>query len=157
MSPNLQCHDKKLGERCKTFQRLVFALVHLRFGKWSNLPFSLPSLIVQWPARIFTFSNCTTVKQAYSKGPFHNTRKFNEQLGLAVHTHLAQSTVKHWPRLLDGVSRDFIKKYETRRFLNSFHRNLKSVQWCLLADWLVRKNVGLEGEIIMMVSVCMNE
>ena len=40
----------------KSFQCLVFALTQLRFGQWSSLPFCLPSLIVQRPARIVHFS-----------------------------------------------------------------------------------------------------
>ena len=40
------------------FQSSVFVLTQLHFGQWSSLPFCLPSLIVRWPARIFTFSYC---------------------------------------------------------------------------------------------------
>ena len=43
----------------KSFQSSVFVLTQLHFGQWSSLPFCLPSLIVQWHARILAFSNCT--------------------------------------------------------------------------------------------------
>ena len=39
----------------KSFQSLVFVLTQLHSSQWSSLPFSMPSLIVQWPARIFCF------------------------------------------------------------------------------------------------------
>ena len=42
---------------CQNFP--VLATAHdCETGQWSSLPFCLPSLIVQWPARIFTFSYC---------------------------------------------------------------------------------------------------
>ena len=42
--------------RNKSFQSLVFILkTQLHFVQWSSLPFCLPSLIVQWPARISHF------------------------------------------------------------------------------------------------------
>ena len=37
----------------KSFQSFVFVLTQLHFRQWSSLPFCLPSLIVQWPARFF--------------------------------------------------------------------------------------------------------
>ena len=40
----------------KSFQCLVFVLTQLQFRQWSSLPFCLPSLIVQRPARIVYFS-----------------------------------------------------------------------------------------------------
>ena len=50
----------KLGtqtaDRNKSFQSLVFVLTQLHCGHWSSLLFCLPSLIVQWPARIVHFS-----------------------------------------------------------------------------------------------------
>ena len=35
----------------KIFRSLVFVFTQLHFGQWSSLPFCLPRLIVQWPAR----------------------------------------------------------------------------------------------------------
>ena len=37
----------------KKVKSFVFMLTQLYFGQWSSLPFCLPSLIVQWPTRIF--------------------------------------------------------------------------------------------------------
>ena len=39
----------------ESLQRFIFVLTQLHFGQWSSLPFCLPSLIVQWPARFFCF------------------------------------------------------------------------------------------------------
>ena len=39
----------------KSFQTLFFVRRQLHLDQWSSLPFCLPSLIVQWPARIFHF------------------------------------------------------------------------------------------------------
>ena len=50
----------------KSFQSLVFVLTQLHFVQWSSFSFCLPSLILQWPARIFHFYPlCTIVKLAY--------------------------------------------------------------------------------------------
>ena len=38
----------------KSFQCLVFVLTQLHFGQWNSPPFCLPTLIVQWPASIFS-------------------------------------------------------------------------------------------------------
>ena len=38
----------------KNYQSLVFVFTQLHSGQWNSLPFCLPSLIVQWPARNFT-------------------------------------------------------------------------------------------------------
>ena len=44
-------------------QSLVFLLTQLHFGQWNSLQFCLPSLIVQWPTRIFHFQLlCMIVK-----------------------------------------------------------------------------------------------
>ena len=56
--------NKPLSQSCcangwphnKSFQSLVIVLTQLHFGQWSSLPFCLPTLIVQWPARSFHFS-----------------------------------------------------------------------------------------------------
>ena len=45
----------QMAGRDKNFQSLVFLLTQLHFGHWSSLPFCLPSLVVQWPARICHF------------------------------------------------------------------------------------------------------
>ena len=39
----------------KASKVLVFVLIQLHFGQWSSLPFYLPTLIVQWPARLIHF------------------------------------------------------------------------------------------------------
>ena len=62
----------KLGsqtsDHSKSFQSLVFILTQLHFGQWSSLPFCLPSLIVQQPARVFhLWLLHMIVKVAYGK------------------------------------------------------------------------------------------
>ena len=48
-------------------QSLVFLLTQLHFGQWNSFQFCLPSLIVQWPTRIFHFQLlCMIVKLAYT-------------------------------------------------------------------------------------------
>ena len=44
-----------MAGRNKRLQSLVFLLTQLHFGQWSSLPFSMSSLIIQWPVRIFCF------------------------------------------------------------------------------------------------------
>ena len=50
-----QLKVRNSGNKSFSFQSLVFVLTQLHFGQWSSLPFCLPSLTVQWPARIFHF------------------------------------------------------------------------------------------------------
>ena len=39
--------------RNKSFQSLIFVLTPLYLGQWNSFPYCLPSLHVQWPAKIF--------------------------------------------------------------------------------------------------------
>ena len=57
----------QMSGRSKSFQSLVFVLTQLHYGQCSSLPFCLPSLIVQWPARMFQFRLlCMIVKLVVS-------------------------------------------------------------------------------------------
>ena len=50
----LEIHSKQTAGCNKNYQSLVFVFIQLHSGQWNSLPFCLPSLIVQWPARNFT-------------------------------------------------------------------------------------------------------
>ena len=61
-----QSLDVRMAGCNGSFQYLTFLLIQLHFHQWSSLPFCLPSLIVQRPARIVHFSLLCMIVKLYS-------------------------------------------------------------------------------------------